>query len=145
MLAVMHEIGFAEIALVEVAGGTLLSDSVLSAAGSGQPTLRGGATATAQMQVAGTGSTALLAGAIASGALSTVGGGIFSPQVGAIVSATLSAAGAAQVLWVSEEESAFAMAGTSSAMFAGGGRFLRGVRRWRTGIGQLLCVGRSTD
>ena len=118
MLA-MHEIGLAEITLVEVAGGTLLSDSVLSAAGAGQPALLAGAIAKAQMQAAGVGTLALAGGAIASGSVSTAAAGVFSPQVGAVVSATLSAAGATQVLWASEDEYTFAMAGTSSALFAG--------------------------
>lgn len=119
MLA-MHEIGLAEIALVEVAGGTLLSDSVLSAAGAGQPAWLAGAIAKAQMQAAGEGTSALAGGAFASGSMSTAAAGVFSPQVGAVVSATLSAAGAAQVLFASEGDYTFAMAGTSSALFAGG-------------------------
>lgn len=51
--------------------------------------------------------------------MSTAAAGVFSPQVGAVVSATMSAAGASQVLFASEGDYTFAMAGTSSALFAG--------------------------
>ena len=51
--------------------------------------------------------------------MSTAAAGVFSPQVGAVVSATLQASGAAQVLFASEGDYTFSMAGTSSALFAG--------------------------
>jgi hypothetical protein len=119
MLALDHEIGFSEIALVELAGGTLTSFAELNANGFDGSTLIFDAVGSVDFSSAGQASNSLLLNAYAQLDLATTGSSVFDPEIQKLVAATLAAAGAAQVLFASEGDSDFAFVGVGTGNFIG--------------------------
>jgi hypothetical protein len=107
MLALDHEIGFSEIALVELAGGTLTSFSDLNANGASGSTVMSGAVVQVGFQAAGSAGISLGLNAYAQLGMSTAGSSVFTVEVQKLVAATLAAAGAAQVLFDAESDPVF--------------------------------------
>ena len=124
MLALDHEIGFSEIALVELAGGTLPSFAELNANGFDGSTLLFDAVGSVNFSSAGQSSDSLLLNAYAQLDLATTGSGVFTAEIQKLVVATLAAAGAAQVLFASEGDSIFDFIGIGTADFIGEARVL---------------------
>jgi len=124
MLALDHEIGFSEIALVELAGGTLTSFANLNAEGYDGSTLLADAISSVDFSIAGQSNSSLAINAYAQLGLDTAGSGVFDAEVQKLVVATLAAAGAAQVLILVESEPVFAFVGTGTTNFVGEARTL---------------------
>jgi len=119
MLALDHEIGFSEIALVELAGGTLTSFADLNANSSGDSTLIFDAISSVDFALAGQSTSTLGFNAYAQLGLTTSGSSVFTVEVQELISATLAAAGAAQVLFESISDSQFAIVGVGAGNFVG--------------------------
>lgn len=114
-----YEIGFAELALVEVAGGTLVSEFVLDSVNDTAITLIAQAEARTAFDIASTADSSLLISAISTSSTAASGISVFTAETLALVNATLAAAGAATVSIISESDPEFDIAGTSTFSFVG--------------------------
>ena len=113
-----YEIGFAELALVEVAGGTLVSEFVLDSVNETAITLIAQAEARIAFDIAGAADSSLLISAISTSSTAASGTSVFTAETLALVNATLAAAGSATVFLVSESDPEFDIVGTSTVAFA---------------------------
>lgn len=118
MIDLNYEIGLAELALVEVAGGTLLSESALSAQGDATTTLLAAAPSQALLESAGTSAAEFPAVLVVDAGVSSTGTGVFTPEVQAFVAAVLAANGAAVVSIQSDMDPRFSMTGTATTAFS---------------------------
>ena len=118
MLDLNYEIGLAELALVEVAGGTLLTDSELTSNNFDGSTLLLDAVAQSSLSFAGQAQTQFVGVIAVTTAVGAVGASVFDARIAGITTTALSADGSATVsLEAADLDSQFSIQGSSVVSF----------------------------